>query len=49
MKIKIKSNPYHKKTEFKTWDEALDEWISIDVNTCPNSPLLKKDFAVLPV
>ena len=32
VKIKIKSNPYHKKTEFKTWDEALDEWISIDVN-----------------
>lgn len=46
VKIKIKSNPYHKKTEFKTWDEALDEWISIDVNTCPNSPLLKNDFAV---
>lgn len=46
VKIKIKSNPYHKKTEFKTWDDALDEWISIDINTCPNSPLLKKDFAV---
>ena len=41
VKIKIKSNPYHKKTEFKTWDDALDEWISIDVITCPNSPLLK--------
>ena len=46
VKIKIKSNPYHKKTEFKTWDDALDEWISIDVITCPNSPLLKNDFAV---
>ena len=34
VKIKIKSNPYHKKTEFKTWDDALDEWISIDVITC---------------
>ena len=45
-KIKIKSNPYQKTTEFKSWDEMVNDWKNIDLHTSPNSPLLRSDLVV---
>ena len=45
-KIKIKSNPYQKTTEFKSWDEAANDWKNIDIHTNPNSPLLRNELVI---
>ena len=39
-KIKIISNPYQKKIAYHRWNEALQQWILVDMENNGNSKLL---------
>lgn len=45
-RIKIKSDPYQKATEFQSWDEKSNDWKNIDRYTSPNSPLIADVFVI---
>lgn len=39
--VKIISNPYKKNIKFKRFDDVAQCWIDINIDTCPNSKLLR--------
>lgn len=43
-KIKIISNPYQKKIAYHRWNEALQQWILVDMENNGNSKLLSDEL-----